>query len=177
VGALPGEPVQRANKEIVTSSLGEDKGKVIDVTTPVAMRACARNARRAAQNAHRRLCRANLVVASGTRVARGGAAIHERPTMTDDRRTRTPFHIAAAVRASISSDGLVLLDVHGGVVLASNAIGARIWQLIESRLDGVEIASRLALEYDVPAERARNDVAAFLAALEAKGLVTAEEPC
>ena len=71
----------------------------------------------------------------------------------------------------------VLLDVHGGVVLASNAIGARIWQLIESRLDGVEIASRLALEYEVPAERARHDVAAFLAALEARGLVTAEEPC
>jgi hypothetical protein len=98
--------------------------------------------------------------------------------MTDDRRTpRTPVQIAAAVRASISNDGLVLLDVHGGVVLASNAIGARIWQLIESRLDGVEIASRLALEYDVPAERAQHDVAGFLAALEARGLVTAEEPC
>jgi hypothetical protein len=97
--------------------------------------------------------------------------------MTDDRRTpRTPFQIAAAVRASISNDGLVLLDVHGGVVLASNAIGARIWQLIESRLDGVEIASRLALEYDVPAERAQDDVAAFLAALEARGLVTQAEP-
>jgi hypothetical protein len=97
--------------------------------------------------------------------------------MTDDRRTPpTPFQIAAAVRASISDDGLVLLDVHGGVVLASNAIGARIWQLIESRLDGVEIASRLALEYDVPAERAQDDVAAFLAALEARGLVTQAEP-
>ncbi len=27
-GALPGEPVQRANTKIVTSSWGEDKGKV-----------------------------------------------------------------------------------------------------------------------------------------------------
>jgi hypothetical protein len=98
--------------------------------------------------------------------------------MTDERWTaRTHFHIAGAVRASISNDGLVLLDVRGGVVLASNAIGARIWQLIASRLDGVEIASRLAHEYEVPLERAEHDVAAFLTALEAQGLVTAEPAC
>ena len=98
--------------------------------------------------------------------------------MTDERRiTRTHFQIADAVRASISNDGLVLLDVQGGVVLASNTIGARIWQLIESRLDGVEIASRLACEYDVPIERAAHDVAAFLRDLEAQGLVTAEPAC
>jgi hypothetical protein len=105
-------------------------------------------------------------------------AILERLPMTDERRiTRTHFQIANAVRASISHDGLVLLDVQGGVVLASNAIGARIWQLIEARLDGVEIASRLAREYDVPIERAAHDVVAFLRALEAQGLVTAEPAC
>ena len=98
--------------------------------------------------------------------------------MTDERLTaRMRFQIAGAVRASISNDGLVLLDVQGGVVLASNPIGARIWQLIESGLDGVEVASRLAHEYDVPIERAERDVAAFLAALEAQGLVRAEPVC
>lgn len=98
--------------------------------------------------------------------------------MTDDRRiARTRFHIADAVRASISDDGLVLLDIQGGVVLASNAIGACIWQLVESRLDCLEIASRLAGDYDVSIERAQHDVAAFLTALEARGLVTAEPAC
>jgi hypothetical protein len=98
--------------------------------------------------------------------------------MTDERRTARPhFQIAGAVRASISNDGLVLLDVQNGVVLASNTIGARIWQLIESRLDGVEIARRLSREYDVSIERAEHDVAAFLTALEAQGLVTAEPAC
>jgi hypothetical protein len=98
--------------------------------------------------------------------------------MTDHRRTaHAHFHIADTVRASISNDGLVLLDVHGGVVLASNPVGARIWQLIESRLDGAEMASRLAREYDVSVERAQHDVAAFLTALEARGLVTAEPAC
>jgi Coenzyme PQQ synthesis protein D (PqqD) len=98
--------------------------------------------------------------------------------MTDDRRVeRTHFHTSDAVRASISADGLVLLDVQGGVVLASNSIGARIWQLVESGLDGLEIASRLACDYDVSIERAQHDVAAFLTALEARGLVSAEPAC
>lgn len=98
--------------------------------------------------------------------------------MTEPRANeRTHFHISDAVRASISGDGLVLLDVHGGVVLASNAIGARIWQLVEARLDRVEIASRLAAEYDVSVERAQHDVTAFVTALEARGLVVAEPTC
>jgi hypothetical protein len=98
--------------------------------------------------------------------------------MTEHRATeRTHFQISDAVRASISGDGLVLLDVHRGVVLASNAIGARIWQLIEAHLDGVEIAARLARDFDVPIERAQHDATAFLAALEARGLVSAEPAC
>ncbi|MCU1384450.1 MAG: hypothetical protein JWL71_3147 [Acidobacteria bacterium] len=98
--------------------------------------------------------------------------------MIDDRRTaRTHFQISPAVRASISGDGLVLLDVHGGIVLASNPIGARIWQLLESRLDCLEIARRLACDYGVSIERTQRDVGAFVTALEARGLVTAESAC
>jgi hypothetical protein len=106
------------------------------------------------------------------------AAIPERRLMSEHRATeRTHFQISDAVRASISDDGLVLLDVQGGVVLASNAVGARIWQLVETRLDGVGIAARLARDFDVSIERAQHDVTAFLAALEARGLVKAEPAC
>lgn len=97
--------------------------------------------------------------------------------MPDNKTTSAHLRVADSVRASISSDGLVLLDVDGGVVLASNAIGARIWQLLESGLDGVEIAGQLTSDYDVPLERARRDVTSFLAALEARGLVRAEPTC
>src|SRR5207247_3060676 len=45
------------------------------------------------------------------------------PGMNADR-----FRASPAVRASVSTDGLVLLDVEGGLVLASNPVGARIWQ-------------------------------------------------
>jgi hypothetical protein len=82
-----------------------------------------------------------------------------------------------AVRPSMSSDGLVLLDVRGGVILASNAIGARIWQLVEQGHTASEIAHRLAEDYGVGRERVRCDVDAFLAALIDRGLLIGGEPC
>jgi hypothetical protein len=98
--------------------------------------------------------------------------------MTDDSpKPRAHFHLSDTVRASISDDGLVLLDIQGGVVLASNPIGALIWQLVESRLDCHEIARRLACDYGVPVQRAQDDVVAFLTALEARGLVCVDPSC
>jgi hypothetical protein len=87
------------------------------------------------------------------------------------------FRASPLVRASISSDGLVLLDVGGGLVLASNPIGARIWQLIEERCTRVEMARQLAADYNISIERADTDVGAFLAALTMRGLVSEEPQC
>ena len=82
------------------------------------------------------------------------------------------FHLSPTVRASTSSDGLVLLDVKAGLVLASNPVGARIWQLLEQRLTRTEIACQLARDYGITAERAHADVDAFIGALTARGIVT-----
>jgi hypothetical protein len=87
------------------------------------------------------------------------------------------FRASAAVRASVSADGLVLLDVQGGLVLASNPIGARIWQLIEQQRTPPEIARQLVADYEISLERARRDVEAFAAALLVRGLVRAESSC
>lgn len=87
---------------------------------------------------------------------------------------RDRFHPSPAVKASISEDGLVLLDVDGGLVLASNAVGARIWQLLEERRSRADIAQQLAGEYAIALDRAERDVATFVAALMARGLVTTE---
>ena len=84
------------------------------------------------------------------------------------------FQPSPAVKASISGDGLVLLDVSGGLVLSSNSVGARIWQLLAERNGRGEIARHLADEYTIPLERAQRDVATFVAALVARGLVTAD---
>jgi hypothetical protein len=71
---------------------------------------------------------------------------------------------------------LILLDVDGGLVLASNAVGARIWQLIEQHRTHAEIARQLADEFAISADRARHDLRAFVASLVDRGLVS-EEPC
>lgn len=81
---------------------------------------------------------------------------------------------STAVRASTSTDGLVLLDVSDGLVLASNVVGARIWQLIEQARTPDEIAEQLVADYDVSHDRAQSDVAGFIAALVARGLVSTD---
>lgn len=91
--------------------------------------------------------------------------------------TAAAFRPSPAVRASISADGLVLLDVRGGVVLASNTVGARIWQLLENGATVAGAAGKLVEEYGIAHERANGDVAAFVATLVARGLVTREPSC
>jgi len=80
------------------------------------------------------------------------------------------------VRASFSDDGLVLLDIDRGVVLSANAVGARIWELIELRYTFGDIADRVAADYSMPADRVRADLTAFVDALRARNLVI-EESC
>jgi len=84
------------------------------------------------------------------------------------------FRPSLAVRASISGDGLILLDVDGGMVLSSNAVGARIWQLIGQQQTTGEIARQLAVDYVVPVDRALRDVQTFVADLMARGLVAGD---
>jgi hypothetical protein len=90
----------------------------------------------------------------------------------DDKRLRP----SPAVKASATEDGLILLDVDGGLVLASNAVGARIWQLIEQHSTHDRIARQLASEFAISDERASRDVRTFVAGLVDRGLVS-EEPC
>lgn len=87
------------------------------------------------------------------------------------------LRVSSHVRASVTGDGLVLLDVHGGLLLASNGVGAHIWQLIEQREPPDAIAQSLAESYGVALDRAERDVASFLAALAARGLVTTDALC
>jgi hypothetical protein len=85
---------------------------------------------------------------------------------------RERLTVVDTVRASISADGLVLLDVRGGVLFASNHVGARIWQLIEQEHSRVEIATEIAADYNLPIEQAQSDVLAFVGSLVARGLVS-----
>ena len=52
-----------------------------------------------------------------------------------------------------------------------NDVGSRIWQLVESPTAVDRVAQCISQEYEVSAERAAEDVAAFLGELEALGFV------
>jgi hypothetical protein len=101
-----------------------------------------------------------------------GTSVAPPPPMHLDR-----VRVSPLVRGSISGDGLVLLDVRGGLVLASNTVGARIWRLIEEQHAIGEIAGRIADEFDVAIDRATRDVDAFVAALHARGIVLEDDRC
>jgi hypothetical protein len=87
------------------------------------------------------------------------------------------YRVSNSVRASISGDGLVLLDVSDGLMLSSNSVGGRIWQLVERRLTCDEMAREVSTLFDIPIDRASNDVTAFISALAARGLITRDGPC
>lgn len=102
-------------------------------------------------------------------------------SLADDERMRDidvgRLQPSSAVRASVSTDGLILLDINGGVLLASNSIGARIWRLVEAHKTVAEIATQLIADYDVHATLVERDVAAFVTALADRGLITVGGSC
>ena len=89
--------------------------------------------------------------------------------------TTSCFQVSPTVRASITGDGLVLLDVRSGQLLTANAVGAEIWRLAQARRTSQEIAGRLAERYGISLALAHRDVVAFLGTLLSRGLL-AEEP-
>lgn len=89
--------------------------------------------------------------------------------------TASCFHPSPTVRASITGDGLVLLDVRTGQLLTANTVGAEIWRLAQAHRSSQEIADGLARHYGIALDTAHRDVAAFLGALLSRGLL-AEEP-
>lgn len=79
--------------------------------------------------------------------------------------------ISPDARASMDHDGIVFLHVGSGAVFASNCIGARIWRGLLDHNGLESIAADISGEYGVPREQVQQDAAAFVADLEAKGLL------
>jgi hypothetical protein len=66
---------------------------------------------------------------------------------------------------------LVLLDAEQGIYFALDAIGHRIWLLLEEPCAVDALCGRLCEEFDVSAETCRTDVLAFLHRLTETGLL------
>ena len=66
----------------------------------------------------------------------------------------------------------VILAVDTKVMRGLNAVGSRVWELIDGRRSVDEIVETVVTEFAVEPARARADVEAFLRQLADKGLLT-----
>jgi hypothetical protein len=79
-----------------------------------------------------------------------------------------------AARDQVSCDlagEAAILDMKSGIYYGLNAVGARIWNLIQEPKTADEVAAAILAEYDVEADRCQHDIVALLQDLAAHGLV------
>jgi hypothetical protein len=68
-------------------------------------------------------------------------------------------------------DEIVLLNMKGNNYISLDAIGRRIWELLETPIAVNELCQQLAEEFEGTQEQICADVLSFLAELEQEGLV------
>ena len=83
-------------------------------------------------------------------------------------------HPHAASRVYEGEAFIVLPQYHEYKIL--NAVGTRIWDLIDGVNTAGDIARIVAEEYDVTYEEAMKDVSSFLSDLEANGMLVSATP-
>lgn len=66
---------------------------------------------------------------------------------------------------------IVMMSVEKGQYYSLNAVGMRIWQLLETPRDLAEIVEALADNYDAPEDVICAEVESFLARMEREGLL------
>ena len=71
---------------------------------------------------------------------------------------------------------IVILGLRDSVYYGLSDVGARVWDLLQTRRTIAELVSIVVAEYEVSADRAAQDVSALLGDLQARGLVAIELP-
>ena len=66
---------------------------------------------------------------------------------------------------------IVLLNMKGNNYISLDAIGRRIWELLETPVVVDELCRQLGMEFDGTQEQIKTDVLSFLNELEGEGLV------
>ena len=80
--------------------------------------------------------------------------------------------VSSQVIAKEVGDEIVILDLEGGTYFGLDAVGARIWQLIEEGKDLNEICEVVLDEYDVSRENLERDVTGLINDLVTQGIVS-----
>ena len=84
------------------------------------------------------------------------------------------FQVAPDVKASLHSEGVVLIDVRRGTVFSANRVGAMIWNAAAECWTLHRIAESISREFHIPAQAAQDDAAEFVAQLAKEGLLVPE---
>lgn len=66
---------------------------------------------------------------------------------------------------------VAILDLRGGTYYGLDAVGARVWDLVQEPRGIGEVRDALLAEYEVDAERCERDLLDLIRALEGEGLV------
>ena len=66
---------------------------------------------------------------------------------------------------------MVILDMHSGLYYGIDAVGCRIWQMLEQKIQPAAMIGRLLEEYEIEADICSRQVTAFLAELEKNNLI------
>jgi hypothetical protein len=90
----------------------------------------------------------------------------------------TPASIVVAIKDQLSCDlgdqGAVL-SLKSNLYYELNAVGQRIWQLLQQPISLAEIRDTLVKEYQVGTAQCEEDLHRFLADMHAEGLLEVEE--
>lgn len=95
-------------------------------------------------------------------------------TATDER-ARAAGRIEDDVVDCSLGNGLALLNLETGRYFSLGETGAFVWEALKRDASREAIAADMAREFDVPIERSRADLGAFLGQLEDAGLVRADD--
>jgi hypothetical protein len=71
---------------------------------------------------------------------------------------------------------VVILGLRDSVYYGLADVGARVWQLLQTRRTVAEIVQTLVTEYDVAANKAEADLQTLLQDLQARGLIAVTPP-
>jgi hypothetical protein len=83
--------------------------------------------------------------------------------------------ISTEVLSQEVSGETVLLDMHSESYFGLDAVGTRIWQLLQQQPDLRTVYAALLEEYEVDAGQLQSDLLELIASLEEAGLVTTRE--
>jgi len=86
-------------------------------------------------------------------------------------RLDTAFRIPDEVIFRELDGEAVILNLDTGIYFGLDAVGTRIWRLIEERKPLRRVLETLAGEYDAPTDRLQHDLLEFVEHLSGKGLI------